>query len=71
VRVDAVPSYCDAVGCEEPATESYFHAHDARLVEFGVCSGHHSRLRKGAQPVVAGPRSDPLGGQSHPTLVIE
>lgn len=52
MRLDAAPSCCDVVGCAEPATGSYLHARDVRLLEFSICAGHYVRLQNGAQPVI-------------------
>lgn len=64
--MDATPSVCDVVACHQPATGSYLHSRDTRLLEFSICDGHYDRLRRGEQPVVA---DDPVS--EHPTLILE
>lgn len=64
MRIDAAPSACEVVGCDEPATASYLHARDARLLEFSICTDHYSRMQHGEQPTVVGEGGDlaPLDG---------
>lgn len=69
--IDAAPSSCDVVGCGEPATGSYLHARDARLLEFGICTGHHARLQNGERPVVLAEPTTLRGSKlSRPALVL-
>lgn len=70
LRFDAAPSNCDVMGCEEPASGSYLHARDSRLLEFAICPGHYARLQKGGQPVVA---DDPswVNTDCRPALILE
>lgn len=67
---DAVPSSCDVVGCDEPATGSYLHARDTRLLEFGICIRHHARLQNGERPVVVADSYDAPGLDGRPALVL-
>ena len=70
MRFDATPSTCEVIGCGKPATGSYLHARDSRLLEFAICAAHYARLRKGAQPVVADdPSSTDL--DDRPALLLE
>lgn len=69
---DAAPSGCDVIGCDEPATGSYLHARDTRLLEFGICIGHHARLQNGERPlVIAEPTALRGSTSSRPALVLQ
>lgn len=64
--MDARPSGCDVVGCDQPATGSYLHSRESLLMEFSICDGHYARLRNGEPPVIA---DDP--GLGAPVLILE
>ena len=71
LRVDAAPSGCDVVGCHAPATSSYLHARDTRLLEFSICTDHYARLQNGEQPVVVAQRIDLAALDGRPALLLE
>lgn len=70
MRTDAAPSTCEVVSCDEPATASYLHARDARLLEFSICTDHYFRMQNGEQATVVakGGELTPLEGRT--ALVI-
>lgn len=70
MRMDATPSRCEVLGCDEPATATYLHAVDKRLVEFSICGGHSARVERGERPVVAAERSDPADLAGRTVLVL-
>jgi hypothetical protein len=71
MRKDAGPSVCDVVGCDLPATGTYLDARDSRMLEFGICEGHYTRLQNGEQPVVVAERFDLADLGAHPVLILE
>lgn len=71
MRRDAGPSVCDVAGCTDEATGTFLHARDARLLEFGVCSGHYVALQSGERPVVASDRVGPGDPNEEAVLILE
>lgn len=71
MRLDAHPSFCDVVGCDESAITSYLDARGSDLLEFSICPAHSMRLQTGARPVVV---AEPVGlsdAHGHPALLLD
>ena len=71
MRLDAGPSVCDVVGCDESATASYLDARDSHLLEFSICPAHYSRLQAGAQPVIVADRFGLSDVNGHAALLLD
>jgi hypothetical protein len=69
--MDAGPSACDVVGCNESAAGTYLDARGSQLLEFGICPAHHVRLQQGVQPVIVAERFGLADVDGHPALLLD